>query len=171
MQDILDKEKRLLTYISEKYGDIQSISDIQLKDGVWYITAESEKAGAVYFSTGNGDDPYKYTPESLSWEEHIYGGLTLECFGKTSPIAMVQKEKPYGIRATQMYEKYGNIISIKITSHWKYYVRGEITVEKKDKPVPVVFSTSYSEFLAIDTTSLSWDTLMGEDHPPFFDEC
>jgi hypothetical protein len=64
----------------EKYGKITSIVNIQMENGRYDITAETEKEGTVYFSTSGGFDDYRYSPGSESWEEHVYGGLTFDRF-------------------------------------------------------------------------------------------
>lgn len=172
MKKIKMNDKILVDHLVDKYGNIKSITNIQLRNGRYDITADTEKGSTVYFSTGGKDEDYKYSCGSHDWGEHVCHGLTLGDFHETSfkiPIIDVSERslKPHGIRAKQMYKRYGTLLSIKIIDQWKYHVDGEITVSKRDKPVPIRLSRWYDEYLNIDTYKLSWDDLMGEDQPPY----
>ena len=141
----------LLTRLEEKYGNFIS-TNIQLQNCQYDITAETEKAGTVYFSTG-GDDCYKYSPESHSWKEHIYGGLTEERFS-TEPFELGNSENSYQNNALE--KKLGRIMSINIISYWKYEVDALITIENKETPISVRLCVDFDGYCNIDTYDLSW---------------
>lgn len=163
--------EKLVKYLEETYGKILSLSDIQMQDCRFDITAETEKKRTVYFKTGGGDEDYRYFVTSLSWDEHVYGGLDLDRFTEIPFGKPVPSEyKPYRRCAKQMYKKYGKILSIKITSSYKYVVNGEMTVEKSDKPLKICLSRWYDEYCKIDTSKLDWDEFLPEQSAPFIEE-
>ena len=145
----------LLPKLEEKYGNITRITNIQLKDCEYYFTVETEKAGTVYFSI-NAGDRYKYSPESDSWKEHIYAGLTEESF-RTEPFEFSNSETSYETNSFQ--EKLGKIMSINIISHYKYEVDALITIENKVTPISVRLSLDYDGYCDINTYDLSWNSV------------
>ena len=154
---------KYVDYLKNKYGNINTISNIQMANCRYYITAETEKAGKVYFKTGGGEEDYKYSPESTDWNEHIYGGLEEKRFYTEPHVPTISETKPYYSEAKKLFKKYGKLLSINITDHWKYYVNAEIIVEKRDHPIKVRLSASYDRYCKINTFDVSWDRLVERD--------
>lgn len=150
------KKQKLEEQFLEKYGKITQIVNVQLRNCRYDITADTEKEGRVYFSTGGGFDDYKYSPHSTSWSEQVYGGLTLDGFQESFDDSWNSVYNSY----KSLEEIYGKITSINIEDHWKYVVSAEITVEKKDEPLLVTLSRDYDTYCEINTYDLSWCNLL-----------
>ena len=159
------KREEFLNNLENTYGKIISISNIQLSHGQYDITCDTEKRGTVYFSTGGGFDDYKYSPVSKSWSEHVYGGLTLDRFRNVPFVFGKSKDDGYPKNnwIKSLRKKYGKVLSIRVTDHWKYKVEGEITVEKRDRPVKVLLCRELGGYCDIDTYNVSWSSVFSGD--------
>jgi hypothetical protein len=145
--------------LEEKYGMIISITNIQMKNCKYNITAETNKGRTVYFTTGDGFDDYKYSPESKDWTEHVHGGLTMKKFQDIPFKLGTPSEISLSNRYSNLYKVYGRILSINITGHWKYVTNAEITFEKKDEPISITLSEDYDDYCLVDTYDLSWNSI------------
>ena len=156
--------KQNLEHLLNTYGELTSVDNVQMKDGRFYITASTETHKNIYFVTGGEDEAYRYSPNALRWNSHICVGLEIL---NTVPPIISQKTFGRSDKSKQMFTKYGDILSINILHHWKYYVDGQIFVQNRTTPLSVRLSTCYDEFLDINTFDLSWDTLYPVDQIPY----
>ena len=156
-----------LLELNNTYGTLISIDDIQMKCGTFYITAQTEKKGIIYFTTYGGDDGYRYDPDTLDWEFHINAGMKITATPFQETERTYSQENLYGRTAKKMYKKYGKLLSMKIIHHWKYCVDGLIFVEKRSTPMNIRLSECYDDFLKINTFATSWDDLYPHEQIPY----
>ncbi len=125
-----DRPGKIRKYINtiEKWGEIVEITNVQLKDGCFHVTAKTTLYDSVYFIPEIWDY-YRWSPFGECWSEHSLPDNISE-----EPLIPLPKYTSSKSRnGMRKDKKCGKIIDITVSDTYKWMCCIEITTEKTNK--------------------------------------